>query len=91
MLAASAQGMAGGGYVFIFLNNEVPTEQLFDEVMHRSFWELGDGRDKAAEKAYENLLFVSSNEAESACWLQICAACLTVMSASLILKGVIVK
>ena len=60
MLAAFDEEMVAGDYVFIYLNSEVPSEDVEKEWIGKKAWRDNDGRNQDALNAFQNLLVVSA-------------------------------
>ena len=60
-IAAYNQGMYDGQYVFIYVNQQSATEDIYDQINSVSFYVRGDGLDDQAQKAYQNFFMVWIN------------------------------
>ena len=59
MLAAEAEGMTSGSYVFIYLDNNIPGTAMQSHWFSTDSWSMGDSDDDEALEAFSNMLVVS--------------------------------
>ena len=62
MLCARDSGMTSGDYVFIFLNNEIPSAQLAADWSGDATWKQNSDDDDDAREAFQNLIVVQKHE-----------------------------
>lgn len=58
MLGVYSEEMHNGDYVFIYINQQTPDQQLVDSFTSLDFWQRNDGNDDNVRLAYENLFMV---------------------------------
>ena len=61
LLAAYDCDMVSGDFVFLVINNNIPSASMRDSVVDQSFIENNDGRNDDARVAYENVLLVTQS------------------------------